>query len=57
MKKGECPACYFEITCENPEVSEVIFCNDCGATLEITNIANGHITFKIAEEISEDWGE
>ena len=55
--KGQCPSCFYEIEEENPVVNEVIFCEDCGCTLEIIDISNGTMKLQQAEDIGEDWGE
>ena len=56
--KGECPACFHEITLDpSIELGEVIFCDDCNVTLAVVGIGNGSVRFEIAESIEEDWGE
>lgn len=57
VMKGECPSCYFEIEKDGLIVHEVIFCDDCGCTLEIIEIRNGKMKLQQAEDIHEDWGE
>lgn len=56
--KGECPSCFFELVIKDSIIEhEVIFCEDCGATLEVIEIKNGKVKFIVAEKIEEDWGE
>ena len=42
---GTCPECGAELRLENPELGELVVCEDCGAELEP------------APEEAEDWGE
>ncbi len=40
---------------ENPEVGEILTCNDCSVELEIK--ALDPMTVEMAPEVEEDWGE
>ena len=56
MPESECPDCAGHIS-PRPglEVGEIITCPDCGAKLEVKNLAP--FTLEKAPSVDEDWGE
>ena len=38
-------------------VGEIVSCKDCSTEFEVTEIANGNVLLKQAEQAGEDWGE
>ncbi len=50
-----CIECAGEIQAQPRFTGEIIDCSDCGAELEVTNLAP--LTLALAPEIEEDWGE
>lgn len=38
-------------------VGEIVSCKDCGAEYEVTEVKEGSVMLKPAEEVEEDWGE
>lgn len=36
---------------------EIVSCPDCGVDYEVTEVQNGNVVLRAAEEIKEDWGE
>ncbi len=38
-------------------VGEIISCSDCGTDYEVSSLASGTVTIKVAESAKEDWGE
>ncbi len=56
--KVTCQECGGTITIpDDAIVGEIISCPDCGIDYEVSQINNGSIQLKIAEDIGEDWGE
>lgn len=51
----ECPECGAPITLENPELGELVTCDDCAAELEVVSLDPATLT-KAPDE-QEDWGE
>jgi alpha-aminoadipate carrier protein LysW len=53
---ADCPECAAAVPLEdNVEVSEIVTCPDCGADLEVAEVAPVRLTLAPPEE--EDWGE
>lgn len=53
---AECPECAATVVLtENVEVSEIVTCAECGADLEVAEVAPVRLTLAPPEE--EDWGE
>lgn len=53
---GECPECGAEVATEpGLEEAEIVVCPDCGVELEVISL--DPITFELAPEVEEDWGE
>ncbi|MBI1800072.1 MAG: lysine biosynthesis protein LysW [Chloroflexi bacterium] len=52
---ANCPECDAVITMDKPLKGEIVVCPDCGAELEVTNIAP--LELALAPEEEEDWGE
>lgn len=51
-----CPECDAAIAFDRtPLLGEVVSCEDCGAELEI--VQRAPVTFQLAPEVEEDWGE
>jgi alpha-aminoadipate carrier protein LysW len=38
-------------------VGEIVSCKDCGTEYEVSEISDGTVTLKPAEQVEEDWGE
>ncbi|MGB9728314.1 MAG: alpha-aminoadipate/glutamate carrier protein LysW/ArgW [Thermoprotei archaeon] len=56
--KVMCQVCGGTITIpDDAIVGEIVSCPDCGIDYEVSQINNGSIQLKIAEDIGEDWGE
>ncbi|MGC8948111.1 MAG: alpha-aminoadipate/glutamate carrier protein LysW/ArgW [Thermoprotei archaeon] len=56
--KVMCQECGGTITIpDDAIVGEIVSCPDCGIDYEVSQINNGSIQLKIAEDIGEDWGE
>ena len=53
---ANCPECDAAVTVGTDVVKgEIVSCPDCGAELEVTDIAP--VTLALAPEAEEDWGE
>ena len=52
---GTCPECGAELRLENPELGELVVCEDCGAELEVVGL--DPVGLGAAREEAEDWGE
>ena len=52
---GTCPECAAEIELSDPLEGEIVDCPDCGVELEV--VAIEPLTFEIAPDEEEDWGE
>ena len=52
---GTCPDCDAEITLEGVVKGELVVCPDCGVELEVISV--DPLTFELAPEEEEDWGE
>lgn len=53
---GSCPECAGTVdVIANTEVGEIIPCPDCGVELEIRSLEP--VTFEVAPQVEEDWGE
>jgi len=52
---GHCPECDAEIELKDALEGEIVDCPDCGVELEVVSIAP--LTFELAPEEEEDWGE
>ena len=50
-----CPECGGNVPAEAVERGEILPCPDCGAQLEVRELAP--LTLTLAPEIQEDWGE
>ena len=51
-----CPECSAALKLEQDLVEgEIIVCPDCGVELEVTGVEP--LTFELAPEVEEDWGE
>ena len=50
-----CPECGANLTLENPELGELLICDDCGAELEVVSVEP--LKVEPAPEEAEDWGE
>ena len=50
-----CPECGATLTLENPELGELLICDDCGAELEVVSVEP--LKVEPAPEEAEDWGE
>ncbi|WP_456476469.1 lysine biosynthesis protein LysW [Oceanithermus sp.] len=50
-----CPECGVSLTLENPELGELLICDDCGAELEVVSVEP--LKVELAPEEAEDWGE
>ena len=56
--KVMCQECGGTITIpDDAIVGEIVSCPDCGIDYGVSQINNGSIQLKIAEDIGEDWGE
>ena len=53
--RAECIECGASVTMTRPVIGEIVACRDCGVELEVTAIAP--LTFALAPEEAEDWGE
>ena len=51
---GTCPECGAELRLENPELGELVVCEDCGAELEVVGL--DPLRLAPAPEEAEDWG-
>ncbi len=52
---AQCPECEAEVSLQGLMVGEIIYCNDCGAELEVLSVEEPRVA--LAPEIEEDWGE
>ncbi len=52
---GHCPECDAEIVLNDVMEGEIVDCPECGVELEVTGVEP--LTFDIAPEEEEDWGE
>ena len=52
---GTCPECGAELRLENPELGELVVCEDCGAERE--GVGLDPFRLEPATEEAEDWGE
>ena len=52
---GTCPECGAALRLENPELGELVVCEDCGAELEVVGL--DPLRLEPAPEEAEDWGE
>lgn len=52
---GMCPECAAEIEMEDALEGEIVDCPECGVELEVVGLAP--LTFEMAPEEEEDWGE
>jgi len=50
-----CPECGATLIIENPELGELLICDDCGAELEVVSVEP--LKVELAPEEAEDWGE
>jgi len=50
-----CPECAAEIELDDPLEGEIVDCPDCGVELEV--VAIEPLTFELAPDEEEDWGE
>ncbi len=55
--KGQCPICDADVQVDNPELSEIVNCSDCGSQLVVSQISDNSLIFEEAPEVEEDWGE
>ena len=51
----ECPECGAATELNNPELGELVICDDCGAELEVTGLDPAVLS--LAPQEAEDWGE
>ncbi|GEM48555.1 MULTISPECIES: lysine biosynthesis protein LysW [Deinococcus] len=51
----ECPECGGTIELNNPELGELVICDECGAELEVTSLEPPVLS--LAPQEAEDWGE
>jgi alpha-aminoadipate/glutamate carrier protein LysW len=51
----ECPECAAAITTTPTMLGELVDCDDCGAELEAVSL--DPVSFAVAPELEEDWGE
>ncbi|MBB6099087.1 alpha-aminoadipate carrier protein LysW [Deinobacterium chartae] len=51
----ECPECGATITLQNPELGELVICDECGTELEVTSLEPPRLS--PAPQEDEDWGE
>ena len=52
---ANCPECDNTITIEKPLRGEIVVCSDCGSELEV--VSESPLTFDLAPQEEEDWGE
>ncbi len=53
---SKCPECDADVTIDvNAVKGEIVACPECGAELEVTDIAP--LALALAPEAEEDWGE
>jgi len=58
MPKVACPVCGGPIEVMEDSLSGELFeHNECGAQVELVIDEKGVMSFKLAEEVAEDWGE
>jgi alpha-aminoadipate carrier protein LysW len=50
-----CPECDAEVSVQGLLVSEIIYCSDCNAELEVVNVEQPEVA--LAPQVEEDWGE
>jgi alpha-aminoadipate carrier protein LysW len=50
-----CPECEGDVALSDVEAGEIVVCPDCGADLEIMELAP--LTLALAPQEAEDWGE
>jgi len=55
--KLECSECYFENLIEDPEVDDVIECQDCGSPFTIVDVSDDKIKFQAVVFDEEEWRE
>lgn len=51
----ECPECAAVLTLAPRLTGEIVDCTDCGAELEVVQMAP--LRVQVAPEVEEDWGE
>jgi len=42
---------------EDAIVGEIVSCKDCTSEYEVSEISDGRVLLKPAEQVGEDWGE
>lgn len=52
---ANCPECGGDVPADAVERGEILPCPDCGAQLEVRELAP--LTLTLVPEIQEDWGE
>ncbi len=52
-----CPECGNKFIANDPEVGELLVCDDCGLNLIVKSLEKDQAIVELTETDAEDWGE